>query len=474
MSTWPQYAIIAVFAVVIGGYLLYSMLGNRQDRGKWAIALTMLAGAAGFALHVPSVYLAVDHRTGVANAATLLGALCYLAVGALIHAWITASWPDHYDRRRTVLVIAATVPAAVALVVLFALGYHPAEVPGDFSTLVTVYPNAATYAFTTVYLAVFTAYWPLAVMACRDILADMKEAEQRRLRFSTALNEDELEGDDLLHWLQYGVRLVENGMWLALLYALLDVGIVLAMLADHPIVHWLVPVSNLAALASASNSTGGATCGVWGPDFDRRRRPIRQAGAEAAAHSRHEALTGLWKLIAPQVRSNPVPKGLDISRIPVAIAAGYLQIMLVDGYRDLAAYADAQIAERVDRMARTLGYHRRQRGALVEAAVLRSAARYKARGYRPARIYAAMPVFDDHLATERHLLAVAAAAHLLDDEGRIIAEYGRFARTMRRVFSFAPTVGPFNRRPFALPDACRPDPTRQPQSAARRVEEPAT
>jgi hypothetical protein len=473
MTTWPQYALIAVFAVVVGGYLAFTMLGNRQDRGKWAISLTMMAGAAGFALHVPSLYRAVDHQIGVPNAATLLGALCYLAVGVLLHVWIAASWPGHYDRRRTLFVIGVTVPAAGALVVLFAVGSHPAEVPGDFSTLVTVYSNPATYAFTVVYLVVFTAYWPLAVIACRVVIADMKEAEQRRQRFSTAMGEEELEGDALLHWLQYGVRLVEIGMWLGLFYALLDVGIVTAMLTGHDrLVHWLVPLGNLAALASASNSTGGVTCGMWGPSVDQRRRPLREAEAEAAAQDRYDALSGLWQLIARQVRSNPVPTGLDPSRVPVTIAAGYLQIMLVDGYRDLAAYADVQVAEQVEELARRLGFHRRQRRALAEAAVLRAAARFKAQGVRPARRYTEMPVFEDHLETEAHLLAVAEAAQQFDKEGRIIADHRRLARAARRTRSILPAAG--LRRPFALPDACRPDPHHRPSPALRRIEEPAS
>lgn len=412
MTVWPQYAGIAAFAVAVAGYLVYTMVNanGRHDLGKWLISLTMLAGAVGFALRVPSVYTGVDRLAHVPNFSALLGALAYLAVATLLHVWI-AVWPDKANKRHAAIALISATTVTLLLVVLFAVGQHQAERPSDFPSY---YDHGANIAFTVVYLASFTASWPFAGLACSRALRDLEK--------------DDPEGEWL--WLRYGMKLVRNGMWLAFGYAVIEsLQVFSAITSEFTSEHLLLSLGNVVALCSASNSASGAMCGLWGRWLADVRAPVRARKAEAAARRRYRLLNSLWESIASQVGTNPVPTGL--AHHGAVIAAQYVVIQLADGFRDLAKRADARVARRAEARARRLGYGKRKRAAIVEVAVLKAAAHANAHDQTPADVYP-LPLIDQTQHVQ-YLEAIALAAPLVDSTGEVIGPNCYFLRCLRRL-----------------------------------------
>lgn len=421
---WPQYAVLAAFAALVAAYLIWTMRDRRRNFGKWIIALTLLAGATAFALRVPDLDVDIDRTAGVPNLSALLCAIAYTGVAGLMHVWI-AGWTSTQKRRHTIIAAVCTVAVVLVLATLFAVGRHPTEHPVTFSI---VFLNPPTIALSVVYMVTFACAWPLAALSCHSALRAMARADQE---WDPEMRRLYGEGDQ---WLAYGLRLVCSAMWCTFAYALLDGSLfVVALLHIAAARPWLASTGNAAALAAASQTTVGSTCGVWGPGLSARRAPHRAARAEARDREIAAAFAALWQRIRDQVASNPAPYGLDSS---ASAAAVYGSVQLADACRELSDYADARICTAALRRARALGYSPGQARALAEAALLLGAAAARRAGRAPAEPTPLRQV--DPRADHGYLLAVAGAAGRVDDDGVLLDDRFVAERLARRVMWLAP------------------------------------
>lgn len=427
-STWPQYAFISAFAVAVGAYLVSTMFRRRpeahQDIGKWMISLIMFTGAAGFGLRVPGLDVAVDRAVGIPNFSALLGAICYMLCGGFLNLWI-AFWRDSkpddvwLDRRRAPATITYTVGVCAILTVLFFAGQHRAEFPGDFSSR---FLDAPSVAFTVIFLAGFSVYFPLAVLACQRVLAETEQTSEWDAQMRRVHGGEQ-------QWMRYGMRLVANAMCLGFVYGLIEIALWLTTLGHMTTAtDWLATIANVIAVLATSSTTLGATCGLWGPGLSARRAPVRAARAEAAELAFYDALNPLWQRIAGQVCSNPAPEGL--LSVSASAAAAYLPIQFADARPELSPYADARIAQAARRAARRLGCSPAQATAVVEVAVWIGAADAKSRSARPV---APRPLrLLDPRTARPYLVAVASASVLVNPDGSVKAGRSRSRCLLRR------------------------------------------
>lgn len=421
--------VCAALAVLGGVYLLLTR--QAQDPGRRYLALSMFGGAASLGLQLPWLAADFDRTVRVPDLAALLDALGFVTTGEMVLLWVIATTPDIWDaaggegaaRRLKSAASAVTGAICGVLTVLFAVGRHPVERPTAFSE---TFLDAPSIAFSVIYLSAFTSIWPVAISACRKAARALTGPELRIVR--------------------YGVLMEGTGWWFALVFALCGDCLVLVRLAGWPgAERWILLAAPANAMAAAMCSFIAVTCNLWGPRLDTKLAPRREAHAAQDARIRHRMLTGLYRSVADQVETSPLPDGVLTATPPqnadlatLERAAAYAAVRLADAYRDLSDHADPDVYIMAWAAARAAGYTPHEARTLAEACVLLAAANAKRAGRQlsgPARL--AVP---DPYRSGPRLLAVAAAAEHVDSAGRMLPDRHRATRYVRRLRRLPATV----------------------------------
>jgi len=171
MSSTIAYSALVAFIWVTFAYKLYTLHWHVQDTVQRAYICTHLLVSLAFTVLSPPIYLAVDHLTGVPNAARLLGN-CLGVVGGWFFQPVTTQLiaPTRQGRVQTLLASGwAPTATIVALVVLFNRASLPVSAPLDFQTRYSTAPFMAPYRL------VLLLY--VALVAGRVFLASLRNRE---------------------------------------------------------------------------------------------------------------------------------------------------------------------------------------------------------------------------------------------------------------------------------------------------------
>ncbi|MEU0400033.1 MAB_1171c family putative transporter [Streptomyces sp. NPDC006197] len=351
----PLCALVAVAALLYKAGPLRRAPG---DPALWALCAVHGFSALSFTLSTPTVWLAVDRLTGIADSAALLAqssVMCLIAAQCVLLDRLLL--PPGRARRNLLRHLLVLCGVLIVLTALFARLDLSGEHPGDFTVH---YAGDADYQrYLLLYSVVFMAGEVLVSVLC--------------LRFARRVNR---------LWLRRGLCVTAVGSALSLGYGAVRLANgVCGCVAQNP--SWAERAAWLCGGIGGLLAQTGWTLPGWGPLLTRARR---------AAHDyrQYQRLHPLWLAM---VRSRPditLEEG-RYSRLSSLLTVRNIEFRLYrraieirDGQLALRESLDAEVAERAARLGRATGLVGEELAAGVTAAQLKAALHTRRLGLRPA------------------------------------------------------------------------------------------
>ena len=337
-------------------YKLPAVRRKRADPGPLFYWLTLTTLALALTLLVPSIYVWIDHVTGVSNLARLLGDGFGLVTAWSVQSFLAyLNFPAHQAKVTARRLAYLLIPTVIALSVLFAW------VPVEEGALSFV-QRSGDIPSVLAYRLVFLGFLGLAAFnVMRFSWRYAKVASRPSLRV--------------------GLRLDALGGVVGLLFVTHEGLFVLSRAAGSPYpIPQPVTVSGVLIVFGVLLTVGGSTMPAWGP-----RAGVPWLYHRFSAHCSLARLYPLWLALyraTPEIALLPPPNRLvDLLNVRDANFRLYRRVIEIrDGRLALRPYGDS----RVGGIARELGYDAGlsevERQALIEAAMLTAAIRRKATG----------------------------------------------------------------------------------------------